>query len=171
MKKILLEALLYPIILFILSLGVGIPLVFIGFQALRIECTRNTGDTVSCKIVRKHFFGLYTIKADIASVKGAHMISKKGFDGFMTSGAYLITPGKDVPLLLGMGKSDVDVKKNVIGSINVFVQNQKLRQLSDSFKISNIFGMVGLPFLAFGILGIMGWPSAIINAIKKLKAL
>jgi hypothetical protein len=170
MKKILLEALIYPVIIFLLCLGIGIPLVFIGFQTLSMTGTRSASDIVSYQITRKHYFGLYTIKLDVARAKGAHIIKRKGLRGFMESGAYLITSGKDVPLLLGAGKSDSRVKKNVVESVNNFLDDRAAKNCSNIFHISNVYGFIGLPFLVFGLLGILGWPSAIASGVKKLKA-
>ena len=54
----------------------------------------------------------------------------------------------------------------MITKINSFINTENKRNFSETFKIRNVFYWVGLPFLAIGITGLIGWPSSIIKLIK-----
>jgi hypothetical protein len=51
--------------------------------------------------------------------------------------------------------------------MNEFISGTGPAQYSRTFKIRNVFGWFGLPFLALGLLGLAGWPVSILRYRKQ----
>jgi hypothetical protein len=172
MGKFIVEAFVYPLMAILFCLGFGGPFVFAGFQTLHIECTRTPSSSISCDLTRRHFFGLYSFHTHIDGLKSADIMTSRsgGARSSLTSGAYLLAEGGKVPLFFGSSNTDDRLKWDVIKKINAFIGNRGEAHFSENFRMYNIFGFFGLPFLIFGLLGIIGWPSAIIGHVKKARS-
>ena len=48
-------------------------------------------------------------------------------------------------------------------TLDFYIDNPDQVEFSRTYRIRNVFGWVGLPFLLLGVLGLVGWPSSIIR--------
>lgn len=168
MKEFLLEGLLYPFIAILFFLAFGVPFTYAGFQTIQIEGTKENG-IVSMDFTRTHFWGIYKTENHVEDVIGADLANDRFRQGGFwrrAAGVFLVTETDVVRLMAGSSDVDDALKWDMVRSINEFVNNPADTYYEETFRIHNIFGWFGLPFLIIGILGLIGWPGSIINRLR-----
>ena len=173
MKKLLPKGLLYPSVAILFCLAVGISFTYTGFQTVQIQGTKSDG-RVSMDITYGHYWGLYKIETHIESVIGAALVTdrvRQDENQKTVSGAFLLTGSDTVRLLAGSSNVNEDLKWEMVNSINEFIHNSSSSQYEQTFRIQNILGWVGLPFLTLGILGLVALPVTIIKRMKTKNSL
>ena len=85
----------------------------------------------------------------------------------MTSGVFIETETEAIRLLAGSSNVDDELKREIVDSINDFIDDPEQRHYAQTVRLANIFGWVGLPFLALGVLGVVGWPFSIVKYCRE----
>lgn len=172
MKSFLLKALLEPFLAILFCLAFGLPFVYFGFQSVQIEGQKDAQGAVTIEFHRKHFWGLWQVNKRIENAQNATLKTSHSHRTgtrhriTLTSGVFLETETEAVPLLAGSSNIDDNLKWEVVNSINDFIDDPGQKHYARTFSLANVFGWVGLPFLALGILGLIGWPGSIISHLK-----
>ena len=173
MKEFLLKAILYPFLAILFCLAFGVPFVYAGFQTVSVEDVKDDDGAATISFTRKHFFGLYQTTQYVEGVEDASFENTRvrrlrsiGNSRATVSGVFINTRAESVHLFAGSSNLDESTKWDAVKSINSFISNDALVEYSHTFRIRNIFGWFGLPFLVVGILGLLGWPSSIIRYRK-----
>jgi hypothetical protein len=168
MKEFLLEGLLYPFLAISFCPAFGIPFTYAGFQTIHLEGTKMNGST-SMHLQREHFWGLYRIEEHIEGVTGAVLKN----DRFRQAGywrravgVHLVSQTETVRVIAGSSDVDDKLKREIINSVNDFVDNPGRSRFDETYHIHNVFGWFGLPFLILGILGLVGWPGSIFKRLR-----
>ncbi|MBN2045219.1 MAG: hypothetical protein JW757_09385 [Anaerolineales bacterium] len=174
MKEFWLETILYPFVAILFCLAFGIPFVWAGFQTIQLQAHKDETGTVTVDFTRSHFFGLLTIEEHVEEVEGAsrqsslvRIRSGQFRRNKLVSGVFLNTDEGDHRLMAGSSNIDDDLKWEMVTTINDYVRSPDQTAISSTFEVRNIFGWFGLPFLALGALGLIGWPSSIIKALRE----
>lgn len=168
MKEFLLEGLLYPFVAILFCLAFGVPFTYAGFQTIHLQGSKE-GGIVNMDLTRKHFWGIYVVEEHVAGVLGADLdVSRFRQSGRRrgATGVFLVTETEAVRVLEGSSDVDEALKWEMVDSINDFVKDPGVTRYNKIFRIQNVFGWVGLPFLILGLLGLVGWPGAIIKRLK-----
>ena len=170
MKDFLLNAILYPFVAILFFLAFGVPFVYTGFQVVDVTGTKDPSGEVMVEFNRKHFWRLVHMTRRVVDVEGASLNTSRvrrtnsiGSSRRMVSGVFINTETESTRLFAGSSNIDDQVKWDAVNSINEFVSSEGQFTYSHTFKIHNIFGWVGLPFLIIGVLGVIGWPFSIIR--------
>lgn len=169
-KKFLLDAFVKPFFAILFFLGFGGAFVFFGFQTVHVQGIRTEAGSVSFDINRSHFWGLVNLKDHIDHVTEADIqtsTSGTGTKRTTTSNAVLISDKKTTPVFTGSTNINYDDKRDLVRGINAFLKDEKQGQFEKTVKWRNIFGWVGLPFFAIGVLGVLGWPWTIVQTWRK----
>lgn len=173
MKDFFLEAFLYPFLAILFCLAFGVPFVYTGFQTVEVRGSKDDQGIVTIDFDRSHFWGLYRVKEHIEGVENASLkTSLTRTSGIrrtrqtLVSGVFLETEAGAVRLLAGSSNVDDDLKREAVRSINDFIAAPERTSYSNTIRLANVFGWFGLPFLAIGVLGLVGWPGSIIRRLK-----
>ncbi len=169
MKKIFLDALLYPFLAILFCLAFGVPFVYTGFQTVHVQGSKDDQGAVTIDFRRVHFWGLVQINEHVEGVHNADLdtsMIRRARRHRLVSGVFLVTGSDAVPLFSGSSNVDSDLKWEAVNSLNDFIRDEEERSYARTFSIRNAFGWVGLPFLVLGVLGVIGWPSAILRHLK-----
>jgi hypothetical protein len=170
MKDFLLKAILQPFLAILFCLVFGVPFVYTGFQTVDLQGSKDDQGSVTIDFTRRHFWGLYRISEHLEGVKDAslqtNLIRRIGNRKTLTSGVFIETDTEAVRLFAGSSNVNDAVKWEAIRSINDFIDNRVETTLTKTFRVINIFGWFGLPFLILGVLGFIGWPSSIVHHWK-----
>ena len=171
MKDFLLEGLLYPFLAILFCLAFGVPFTYVGFQDVYLTGTKDANGYVSMDLSRKHYWGLYTVEEHAEDVIEARIITSRpkriGKARRLLSGAYLVTAADEqIRLMAGSSNTDYSIKREIVLAVKDFVEDPAQMKFDQNFKIQNVFGWFGLPFLTLGVLGLIGWPGTIIKKIK-----
>lgn len=167
MSEFLLKKIIQPGLAILFCLAFGVPFVYTGFQTVEISGSKDAESQVSMDITRSHFAGLYTIHSHVENVEGATRsytrVPKPGVGSYRSgrstlSGVFLIGEPAGVRVIAGSSNVDGALKFELIDSINTFIDSEDRTSYHQVFRIANIFGWFGLPFLAIGVLGLLGWP-------------
>lgn len=144
--------------------------VFGGFYSTHFKCNKNFIKT-DCAIARKHFFGIYQKFFFINNIKGAkieiknrtkHKNATIDFSKKLSKVVIYSDTEKISPLFLS--NADDKVKENIVKEINMYLIDKNRIYFDKIFRIKNIFGWVGLPFLIIGLLS-LSFPFYIIKSI------
>jgi hypothetical protein len=164
----LIKALLQPFVAILFCLAFGLPFVFVGFQAVHIEGAKDQQGAVTLDFNRRHYWGVWQVEEQVENVRHAtlrtsftHRSNPRRIR--MTSGVFIETETEAVRLLAGSSNVDDDLKRDIVESINDFINDPEQSHYTRTFRVANVFGWVGLPFLALGVLGILGWPFSIVK--------
>jgi len=170
MKDFLIKAILQPFLAILFCLVFGIPFVYTGFQALDIQGVKDDQGKATINFTRVHFWGLYRVREHIEGAENAtlktSLIDRIGPRHALVSGVFIQTDTEAVRLFAGSSNFGEDLKWEVVNSIKDYIDNPDEVDFRRSYRIANIFGWVGLPFLLLGVLGLVGWPSSIIRHWK-----
>ena len=168
MKEFLLEGLLYPLVAILFCLAFGVPFTYAGFQTIHVEGMKTDG-VVRMDFSRTHFWGLYRVEKHVEGVLGADLANDRFRQGGFwrrAAGVFLVTETEAIRLMAGSSDVDDDLKWEMVNSINAFVDTPGSIKYDQTFRIHNIFGWFGLPFLLLGVLGLMGWPGMILKRLR-----
>lgn len=170
MKKFFLDTLLKPFFAILFFLLFGVPFVFAGFQTVHVTGTKNAENVVTIDFTRKHFWGLYQSSHHLEGVTEVALESRTsdniGTRRTNVSGIFLITPTQSESLFSFFSNTDDSLKDEAMNSLNSFITDTTQRTYDQTFKMRNIFGWFGLPFLIIGLWGLLGWPGTIIKALR-----
>lgn len=172
MKDFLVKALLQPFLAILFFLAFGIPFVYAGFQTAQVEGHKDVQGAVVIDFQRQHFFGLWQVNEHIEKVKEAAIKTSRThrsgdrLQTIFVSGVFLETETEAVQLFAGSSNVNENEKQEAVESLNNFIHDPAQKNFSKRFSITNIFGWAGLPFLAIGIMGLIGWPGSIIKYLK-----
>jgi hypothetical protein len=146
-------------------LGFGGFFVFGGFQSVAVDLAKTRHGRVDATVTRRHFFGLYTVTARPIGVTAAVIETRRGsasvgttFRAVPTSGVVLRADSGDTPLFFGTSNVDESYRRAIARKLNAFIGREGDQRLSEVFRVRNVFGWVGLPFLLIGVVGLFGWP-------------
>jgi hypothetical protein len=168
MRDFLIKTLLQPFVAILFCLAFGLPFVFVGFQTVFIEGAKDQQGVVTIDFHRSHYWGVWQVDEHIENVQNAalrtsltHRSNPRRIR--MTSGVFIETETEAIRLLAGSSNVDDELKWEIVDSINDFINDPEQRQYAQTVRLANIFGWVGLPFLALGVLGVVGWPFSIVK--------
>ena len=168
MKDFLLEGLLYPFLAILFCLAFGIPFTFAGFQTIRLSGVKENGN-VNMHLQREHYWGLYRVETQVEGILGAewknYRFRQSGY-WRRSASVYLVTDTEPVRVIAGSSDVDEKLKWEIINSVNDFIKDPGAADYEETFRIRNIFGWFGLPFLLLGCLGLIGWPGSIIKRLR-----
>lgn len=168
MKEFLLEGLLYPFIAILFCLAFGVPFTYAGFQTIHLQGSKSTG-IVTMNLTREHYWGLYKVEVQVVGVLNADMANDRFRQGGYwrrASGVFLVTEKDRVRVMAGSSDVDDKLKWEIVESVNEFINNPVATRYDETYRIHNVFGWFGLPFLILGVLGLVGWPGAIIKRLR-----
>ena len=173
MKKFLVEAILQPFLAILFCLAFGVPFVYVGFQNIHVHGQKDEQGAVTINFTRRHFWGVYKVEEHVDDVENASLKTSRGrrpginrTTKALVSGVFIETETEAVRLIAGSSNVNDALKLDTVRSINNFIDAPDQTEFSKTIRLSNIFGWFGLPFLALGILGLIGWPSSIIKHLK-----
>lgn len=157
------EKIIYPGLAILFCLAFGVPFTYAGFEHAVVEGTRNIDGSVTLTVDRSHYFGLIHQEFQVDDVEGASWINTRvrrpGKPRRLLSGVYLISETEEKPLFFGSSNLNEDLKWRAIHEINAFLDDPGAQEFSGEYRIRNIFGWFGLPFLILGVCGILAWPA------------
>ena len=168
MKDFLLEGLLYPFVAILFCLAFGVPFTYAGFQTIHVTGIKED-NVVNMDFTRTHYWGLYKVENHVEGVIGADLANDRFRQGGYwrrAAGGFLVTETESIRLMAGSSDVDDALKWDMVNSINDFIDNPSATHYEKTFRIHNIFGWFGLPFLIIGILGLIGWPGSIIKRLR-----
>ena len=168
MKDFLIKALLQPFVAILFCLAFGLPFVYVGFQTVYVEGFKDQQGAVTIDFNRRHYWGVWQIDEHLENVQNATLRTSLTHRSRprrirLTSGVFVETETEAVRLLAGSSTVDDNLKRDIVQSINDFVNDPEQSDYTRTIRLANIFGWVGLPFLILGVLGILGWPFSIIR--------
>ena len=172
MKNFLIKAIFQPFVAIVFCLAFGLPFVYVGFQTVNIEGIKNLDETVTISFQRKHYWGLWQVNETIENVQKATLKSSLIHRSQprrlrSVSGVFLENETEAVRLLAGSSDVNDNLKWDAVQSINDYIKDPQLDAFQKTIRLTNIFGWFGLPFLLLGVLGLLGWPAAIIRYLRK----
>jgi hypothetical protein len=172
MKSFWLDVILKPLAAMMFCLVFGLPFVYTGFQSVAVSGSKDESGAVSIDFTRKHFWGLWQVREHIENVQNAtlktsliHRSNPRRVR--LVSGVFIETEDQAIRLLAGSSNIDDNLKREAVNSLNAFIADPAQDDYAQTFRIANIFGWVGLPFLILGVWGLLAWPSSIIRQLKK----
>ena len=157
MKELLLEGLLYSFLAILFCLAFGIPFTYAGFQTIYLQGMRDNGP-INMHLEREHFWGMYRIEEHVEGVLGADLKNDRfRHSGYWRRASYvhLVTATGTVRVIAGSSDVDDKLKWEIVNSVNAFVNNPSRTHLDETYRIHNVFGWFGLPFLALGVPGLV----------------
>ena len=171
MKKFLVKAILEPLTAILFCLAFGLPFVYFGFQTVYLTGEKDPQGAVTIEFTRKHCWGLWQVHERLDDVHYAtRKTSRTHKPGSrhirLTSGVILESENDAVALLAGTSNVDDGLKNDAIEDINAFIDDPTQTYYEKTFRVRNVFGWVGLPFLILGVLGLIGWPGSIIRHLR-----
>jgi ABC-type long-subunit fatty acid transport system fused permease/ATPase subunit len=172
LKTFILDKLVWPLLAILFFSGVGSCLIFFGHQTIRIDSANSVEKTIVVDYTHEHFWGLLKISRRIEKVEYAEIVSSthREFGRIVSASSVVLVTDKEKKVSLGLsaGLSYGD-KRNIVDKINAHIQDHRGKSLSEKLRVRNVFYWIGLPFLAIGVLGIIGWPGSIVKAINEYK--
>jgi hypothetical protein len=171
MKRFVADALVKPLfgILFFLAFGLGF--IFGGYQTIDVAGTRDAANHVVFDYAREHFWGFVKFSHRMEGVRNAELMTKttrrSGKRPTVHSAVFLVSEKEKQSLSGGSSNVDKEIKQEMVSGINAFIQDPAQRSFSKKYEIRNIFFWVGLPFFLLGLVALVGWPMAILDALKK----
>lgn len=162
-------AILKSVLAILFCLGFGAFFVYFGFQSVQIVGRKDAAGVATINYERKHFWGLFRVAERAEKVRGATLKTSlsgrspgSGIPSLM-SGVFIETESAALPLLAGSSNTNAKVKRELVTSINDFLADAGRTNFEKTVSLTNLFGWVGLPFLAFGILGLLGLPGSLLR--------
>lgn len=172
MKDFIVKAILEPFLAILFCLAFGLPFTYVGFQVVDIELKKDDHQEVSLDFTRKHYWGLIQINEHLEKVENAtrktNLYRRKSTRHFLGTGVFIETATGATRLIAGSSNVNDDVKLEMVRAINGFIDDPNSSGLNLSFRVNNLFGWFGLPFLILGVLGLIGWPFSIYRHWKEI---
>ena len=168
MNDFFLEALLYPFLAILFCLTFGVPFTYAGFQTIHLKGLKENG-RVNMYLAREHYWGLYNVDEYIEGVQGADLANDRFRQGGWwrrATGVFLVTETEAVRVIAGSSDVDDKLKREIVEGVNEYIDNPNKLSYDETFRIHNVFGWFGLPFLVLGVLGLVNWPGSIIKNLK-----
>jgi hypothetical protein len=165
-KKFVLDAFVKPFFAILFFLGFGGPFVFFGFQTTHVAGKRSGTNTASFNIHRTHFWGLVNLKGRVDHVTEAEVRTDSSGTGTRrttTSNVFLISGNKATSVFTGSSSVNNEDKRDLVRGVNAFIKDEEQDRFEETVNWHNVFGWVGLPFLAIGVIGLLGWPWTIVR--------
>jgi hypothetical protein len=158
-------------------LGFGGFFVFGGFQTVGIDLARDVSGRVDGTLVRSHLGGLYTVRALLRGVTAVVIETRRTGGGSgrsflsagLTSGLLIRAESGDTPLFAGYSNVDEAYRRQIARKLNAFIRRGEAARFSEQFRISNVFGWIGLPFFLFGLVGVIGWPLTLLARSRRAR--
>ncbi len=174
MKNFLIKAIFQPFIAIAFCLAFGLPFVYVGFQTVNIQGTKNQDESVTISFQRKHYWGLIKVNETIENVQKVTLKSSLIHRSQprrlrSVSGVFLENETEAVRLLAGSSDVNDNLKWDAVQSIKDFIKDPQQDEFQKTIRLTNLFGWFGLPFLLLGLLGLVGWPAAIIRYLREEK--
>lgn len=167
MSRLLLCAFLKPTLAVIFFLGFGGFFVFGGFQSATVDLSRATAGAVNGTLTRSHFFGLYTVSADLRAISQATIETGEARPRFgvvsRVSGVVLASESGRTSIFAGLSNVDETYKRQITRTVNEYIRSGDHRSFRETFTVRNLFGWVGLPFFLIGIYAALMWPVTIFS--------
>jgi len=171
MKDKILELIVYPGLAILICLAFGVPFAYAGFQTASVQGTKDANGSTTLVVDRSHYFGLIHNKFEIEEVEGARWVNTRvrraGKPRRLLSGVYLVSDSEEQPLFFGSSNINEDLKWQAINEINDFLEDPEALVFSAAYRIRNLFGWFGLPFLVLGVWGLLAWPFSVIKGLKE----
>ena len=172
MKEFFVKAILEPFAAILFCLAFGLPFVYFGFQTVHVEGQKDQQGSTAIEFTREHYWGLWEVNEYLEDVENATLKTSITHRSRprrirLTSGVFIETETEAVRLLAGSSTVDDKLKSEAVDSINEFIKDPGKTDFEKTFRVRNVFGWVGLPFLILGILGLIGWPGSIIRRLKE----
>jgi len=173
MKDFLVKAVLQPFLAILFCLVFGVPFVYTGFQTIDVRGHKDDQGKISIDFTRRHFWGIFQVEKHVEGVESATLktsrVRRTGINRTtksFVSGVFIETETEAVRLIAGSSNVNDALKLDAVRSINNYIEDTDETQFSKKIRLSNIFGWFGLPFLVLGVLGLIGWPSSVINHLR-----
>lgn len=171
MKDFIIKSILEPLAAITFCLAFGLPFVYVGFQTVHIEGTKDQQGQVTIDFNRVHYWGIWQVDEHLDNVQAAtlttsliHRSNPRRIR--LVSGVFLETETEAVRLFAGSSNVNDNLKRETVDSLNAFIGDKDQVQLNKTFRLTNVFGWVGAPFLILGVLGLIGWPASIYHYQK-----
>jgi len=169
MKDNFLNLIVYPGLAILFCLAFGVPFTYAGFQQAAVEGIRAADGSVTLSVDRSHYFGLIRQEFQVDDVESASWINTRvrrpGKARRLLSGVYLISDTQERALFFGSSNLNEDLKWQAIKDINGFIDDQESQEFSAEYRIQNLFGWFGLPFLILGVWGLLAWPFSLVKGL------
>lgn len=170
MKDKILELIVYPGLAILFCLAFGVPFVYAGFQTVSVQGTKDENGLADLAVDRSHYLGLIHQEFEIEEVEGASWVNSRvrraGRPRRLLSGVYLVSGAEERPLFFGSSNLYEDLKWQAINEINDFIKDPADLEFSAEYRIRNLFGWFGLPFLILGVWGLAAWPFSIVKGLR-----
>ena len=170
MKEKILNLFIFPFLAILFCLAFGVPFVYAGFQHAAVRGIKDENGSATLTVDRSHYFGLIHQEFQMDDVEDASWINTRvrrpGKPRRLLSGVYLISTSEENPLFFGFSNVNEDLKWQAIDEINTFLDDPEIQEFTADYRIRNLFGWFGLPFLVLGVLGILAWPFSIIMGLE-----
>jgi hypothetical protein len=157
---------LKPALAIVFFSGFGGFFVFGGFQSATVELHRGTAGAVNGKLTRAHFFGVYTVSAELRAIRQATMETGEARPRFglvaRVSAVALVSESGSTSIFAGLSNVDETYKRQIMRAVNQYIRGGDNRAFHETFTISNVFGWFGLPFLLVGVYAAVTWPVTIV---------
>jgi hypothetical protein len=168
MKDFFVKAILEPFAAILFCLVFGLPFVYVGFQTVHVTGQKDQQGSVTIEFNRSHYWGLWQVNEELQNVQHATRKTSTTHRSLprrimLTSGVVIQTEMEEIYLLAGPSTVDDNLKLEAVNSINKFIKDSNQTKYEKTFRVANVFGWVGLPFLGLGVLGLIGWPGSIIR--------
>lgn len=171
MKDFMVKAILEPFLAILFCLAFGLPFTYVGFQDVNIELKKDNAQEVTLDFRRKHYWGLILINEHLEKVENAtrktELYRRKSKRHFLGTGVFSETATEATRLIAGSSNVNDEVKLEMVRTINGFIDDPISSELNLTYRINNLFGWFGLPFLILGFLGLIGWPFSIYKHWKE----
>lgn len=171
MKRFIVDKLIWPFVAILFFSGVGGCLIFFGNQTIRMDSPPSNGKTIVVNYTHEHFWGLWKIPCSIERVASAEIVSSSHRENNrIVSGSSVVLSTDDkkrisLGLTAGLDRGDMS---RMVDCVNRHIQDHAGEPLSETFRIRTILYWIGLPFLALGIMGLLGWSRSIMKAAREI---
>ena len=172
MKKFLIKAIFQPFIAIAFCLALGLPFVYVGFQTVNIQGTKNQDESVTISFQRKHYWGFIKVNETIENVQKVTLNSSliqrsQSRRTRSVPGVFLENEREAVRLLAGPSELNNNLNWDAVQSIKDFIKDPQQDEFLKTIRLTNLIGWFGLPFLFLGILGLLSWPATIIRHLRE----
>ena len=136
-------------------------MLFIGFSSLEVNCTREqTGQPPDCEIKEGRLFGLFNRRVVVSRVISiGYKTRDVDTSSRVTLGSTVVLTGSNGSFPISQAISNVGRawKSDVINRVDRFLKTPNERILALHINERNIFGWIGVAYLAFIALSYVFW--------------
>ena len=176
MNKLLVHELKKPFLAMLIGMTFGLPCVYFGFQTLRIAGHKDPAGSVTIDFEREHFGGLVRLTGQARNVRGATVRTSrssnargKGVSETIVE-VFVETDDEAVSLMAGASSMKESAKRELVAGINAFVGDAARPRFARSIDLESVFGWIGLPLLAVGVIGLLALPAALLRALRTARS-